>query len=819
MPTFEIGLNDGRTLHIDADDHQSALAGAQHFLQQGQPNTTPVAAIQSGVANTLQGVGNTLKTYGLAPDAGTTLDNVASTVAPTNYQPATEGLLHPKDGDTQVLGYGVGNLPRAVLESSPGLATDIIAAKTLSKIGARIGGTPGALIGGAVGGIGSYALRTLGNEAQARASARTGDPNAEPTAEDKAIAAASTAAQGAVGQVGLNRFVNPERVTGVGLKAVAQAAGKLMKTAGTEAATGGAQDAISQAGTTIGTPGGLSVDPHEVGGAALTSGAAGAVAGTPGLIGDASTATKFRAITPDLQQAATNYANRVRQSAGDGDLSSPQVGHAAVTRADADLKSDLASALKDAQTRVSFPSDASNALDSVQKGRVPTPQDYQSITSALGNDPQAGNVLNLVQQSHVANLVKDTGTTANGKFYGGVSPKVASLITHGSIEKAILGTMLSESLGANALTTGLQGAAYTAGAYGLARAANAMTGARSPAKRFADWFADPSGAVRITAQPSVNANLPAGLSSSVLAQVQAPPPNAITRAKLLTLANIASANAPAKVNLPAGVPPTVTNAVAAQRATPLNPVTRAQLTTLVNTLGGTQAPSSLPAGVPPSITSAVARQDQARTGNRPAFAKLLNVAQSASPAATTSDPAAAPAPSLVQAATAITRLRKSNGATKVDLKEPVSADASPAPETQANGEGSKSPAFAFKDASQLPYYGQEHDEVASRKMQDRYSQMRPGSDQYESTKQGIMKGRMADERAIAPVTDKIMKGGTNADKVLMVELREDMHHSSSRARAQAARDYVVRHLQDRSAAKTLQEVLSDGVIYNLKHKP
>ncbi len=34
MPTFEIGLNDGRTLHIDADDQESALAGAQHFIGQ-----------------------------------------------------------------------------------------------------------------------------------------------------------------------------------------------------------------------------------------------------------------------------------------------------------------------------------------------------------------------------------------------------------------------------------------------------------------------------------------------------------------------------------------------------------------------------------------------------------------------------------------------------------------------------------------------------------------------------------------------------------------------------------------------------------------
>jgi hypothetical protein len=44
MPTFEIGLDDGRKIQIDADDQQSALAGAQHFLQQAVkslPTPTP----------------------------------------------------------------------------------------------------------------------------------------------------------------------------------------------------------------------------------------------------------------------------------------------------------------------------------------------------------------------------------------------------------------------------------------------------------------------------------------------------------------------------------------------------------------------------------------------------------------------------------------------------------------------------------------------------------------------------------------------------------------------------------------------------------
>ena len=60
MPTYEIGLDDGRTLHIDADDQNAALAGAQHIIgtsAQGQapteqPSVTTDIAKQlaSGVA-------------------------------------------------------------------------------------------------------------------------------------------------------------------------------------------------------------------------------------------------------------------------------------------------------------------------------------------------------------------------------------------------------------------------------------------------------------------------------------------------------------------------------------------------------------------------------------------------------------------------------------------------------------------------------------------------------------------------------------------------------------------------------------------------
>lgn len=47
MPTYEIGLDDGRTLHIVADDQASALAGAQHVLD-NPAQTQKLPAVPNG---------------------------------------------------------------------------------------------------------------------------------------------------------------------------------------------------------------------------------------------------------------------------------------------------------------------------------------------------------------------------------------------------------------------------------------------------------------------------------------------------------------------------------------------------------------------------------------------------------------------------------------------------------------------------------------------------------------------------------------------------------------------------------------------------
>ena len=42
MPTYEVALDDGRKIHIDADDQDAALAGAQHFLNNSPQKVPPL---------------------------------------------------------------------------------------------------------------------------------------------------------------------------------------------------------------------------------------------------------------------------------------------------------------------------------------------------------------------------------------------------------------------------------------------------------------------------------------------------------------------------------------------------------------------------------------------------------------------------------------------------------------------------------------------------------------------------------------------------------------------------------------------------------
>ena len=86
MPTYEIGLDDGRKLRIDADDQEAALAGAQHFMANG-PAAPSTPWTTGDVAGTAKDVARSIPTgaiEGLQGVAGAPGDIAAMTGANTN---------------------------------------------------------------------------------------------------------------------------------------------------------------------------------------------------------------------------------------------------------------------------------------------------------------------------------------------------------------------------------------------------------------------------------------------------------------------------------------------------------------------------------------------------------------------------------------------------------------------------------------------------------------------------------------------------------------------------------------------------------------
>jgi hypothetical protein len=120
--------------------------------------------------------------------------------------------------------------------------------------------------------------------------------------------------------------------------------------------------------------------------------------------------------------------------------------------------------------------------------------------------------------------------------------------------------------------------------------------------------------------------------------------------------------------------------------------------------------------------------------------------------------------------------------------------------------------FSPKEPSELPFYGQSHAEVANSKMGDRYKDI-PQERKY-PVRNGIIKGRMADEAKIYPLMQEVT---TPAQKQHVLDLLEEFHHTSSIARAKAARDYYAAKLP-KAVADKVRENLNDAYINKSKHE-
>jgi hypothetical protein len=535
-----------------------------------------VDSLQQGVADVAGGVGKTLETHLGPGPVGNWLQGKATAIAPANYVPSP---LVDKTGF-----HASGILP-TLARAAPEAAGAVVAA----GLAPEFLGAAGPIAAGA----GAYAAMNAGNEDQQAATTRTGNPNATPSTGDVVRGDLSAAASGLVSALPIGRFLpGADPIAATGIKGVTAALKKLGVTSAEQGVASGASDAVNQVGQSIGTRGGVSVDPTEVANSAASGVAGGAVAGALPGARESLDAAKYGSITPDLQPAATQFANRMQQFADGAKIdaqganlpfsvgSKQAAGEAAYNKATAAVTNELSDAVSDLRSRVTLPVDADNALKSVMSGQQPNARDYTTLQAAVAGDPQADNVMNLVRQAHVADLVGDTGYHHGGKFTGGVSGLFGHILTGEHIAKSAMvgaGAATFEEGAGHLIAYSPQVISTVAGLSALAKLADSVTGARSPAGRFVRNFADGTTPVRETVpapqaapSPSVPPTGPrisqaptpwgSGTSSGPVAPAVATgsiiTPQVRARMNALaTLGKLKAANTPAPVQAPASVNP------------------------------------------------------------------------------------------------------------------------------------------------------------------------------------------------------------------------------------------------------------------------
>jgi hypothetical protein len=447
-------------------------------------DTSMIGGLAQGAANTVRGIGQSI---GVAPggskDIEQSADKIAGNIERQNYQPARvlqDGALN------------AGDIPRAVAEQATGAALPIaVGALAKRLLGSRLGLAAGLATAGA---------EYFGPNVKARAAAEGHD---EPTTGDKVIGGATTAAQMAADAIALRRFLpgaNP--IATVGVRGITDSAKKLATTAAIESASAGGQNAIGQAGATVGTPVGLSIDPNEAASAAITGAATGATLATPRLARDAVNAAKFRDMGGDLALPASAVANRVlaKVKAAD-DLANVKTAYEATS----DTAADVLNELRAARKAVSITSpEADNALSRAANGNALNAGDLQAIGDATQNVPGGALVHDLAKQATVLARLKDKGNfdDRGERFAGGAAERIRKFVTgHPLLSGAVGSAGIVHSAGDIASViadpTALVHAAALGGvAYGAARGVDRTLGLRSPAQSFAEKFGNPSVPVR-----------------------------------------------------------------------------------------------------------------------------------------------------------------------------------------------------------------------------------------------------------------------------------------------------------------------------------
>lgn len=483
MPIYKIGLDDGRSLQIEADSQEAALAGVQHF-QDSEAKAAPsgaLAGVTHGTEEAVNSLKETAKDYLGVGDGPKPSD--------PNYVPAnvTNGSYNP-------LKWNYDQLPQKAAELAPGLAQNVVGATAGAKIGKTFGGSKGAAVGGFLGAVVPQWFSTAGNAAKEDAVRRTGDQNATPDASDLTRAGLTSGVSAAAQALGPMRFVpGANKVAAVGSQGALDSIKKYLATTAIGGASGAAGNTIDQVGNTIGTDKGVQFDPKQAIDAGLGNAALAGVVGAPRAAADVVSATRLRNFDGSNAAATAGYVKRLTDNAGPTGLGNGKNDYTAQENTKRDIRNELSNV-----DNSSFNQDTQNALKLAASGQ-PINDDHVGLIESA--DPAAGH---LARQLNVAQQAEDFGSydRAGRQWTGGLSGVADKYAVSALKRHAVLGA--ASTLGGVSMmgSYGLPALASATGAYGAVRAADAMAGLRSPAKAFAQRFADAQAATRLpTAQP------------------------------------------------------------------------------------------------------------------------------------------------------------------------------------------------------------------------------------------------------------------------------------------------------------------------------
>jgi hypothetical protein len=404
-----------------------------------------------------------------------------------NYKPAnvTNGSWNP-------LKWSPRQIPKLIAEQAPLAAT--------SAAGAAVGDLLGP-VGAVAGGVAPLALSSAGDNVKARAVARSGDQNAVPNDEDKALGIGTTLAAAVPGSImhapGIGNAV------GAGLNGLGRVATNLLTRGAVGAGGGVAQNAITQAGTKIGTD--APFDPSALPEAAV----GGAASVSPHVL--PAVAAGARAIRMGKYnadpEAAANYATRLQNTGLD--LNNIHEAAQAHQKVMADTHGELKAALdKVAQQKaLSLSPEETNAMASIRRGDQITPKDMEHLTTATANAPDGANAHFLARALKTGQQAEGEGsfdpkTGWQGSATGGMKNVVRGVFNPWHIG----GTMAG--LGALAFgmphVSGAVGGGLMGGlgiGLGGARLLDSVTGGSRPAANFAKTFADHNAQLRQATTP------------------------------------------------------------------------------------------------------------------------------------------------------------------------------------------------------------------------------------------------------------------------------------------------------------------------------